>query len=107
MKMIVSSVQESKFVANLQEEKKSGKKVNRGLLMLLGFQLSLSALVSILLILGWSLKQDTGVPSAQQSLGEEEVKNRKSVEQKSGDLTEEEIIWKFRSDIAQLDSITR
>ena len=99
MKKIVSSVQESKLVAILQEEKKSGEKGNRRLLVLVGF---LSVLLVTLHTLAWYLKQDKGMPAKQEKLGEEEVNDRKSSEEESRDLTLEKSTWMMTFDKIQM-----
>lgn len=96
-KKIESAVQESTFVAILQEERNGGKKGNnQPRLMMLGFQLTLSGLLILVLILAgasvlrmrWAM---TRMP-AKQRLGEKEelrsgVNSWMTPEQKSRDLT--------------------
>ena len=92
---------ESKIVA-IGEEEKRGR-----LLMLFGFQFSL--LILLLIILGWPLKQDIGVPT-QQRLGEEEYlssdeNNRLMEEQESLHRPQKTFLMatfdKIRSEIAK------
>ena len=118
MKKIESAVQESTFVAILEEEKKDGKKgdIQRRLLMMLGFQLALSGLLILVLVLGWPsvLRMrwpDTGMPP-EQRLGEKEdlrsgVNNRITPEHESKDLTVDsplKSIWMVTFDKIKLEA---
>ena len=98
---------ESKIVAIVEEEKRGR------LLMLVGFQFSL--LILLLIILGWPLKQDIGLP-VQQRLGEDEDlrsdENDQLVEeQESLDRPQKTFFMatfdKIRSEIARRMSATK